>query len=142
MQALQVYRSRFRPSAQLSRPYAMVGVNVVAADTDAEAKHLFTSPQQSFTNIFRGTRGKLLPPIADIESYWSPGEKAQASGMLACSFVGSAETVRRELANFIAHTEADELMVAGAIYDHGARLRSYEILAGLASALVEQKAAA
>jgi luciferase family oxidoreductase group 1 len=131
MQALQVYRARFRPSAQLAEPHAMVGVNVIAAETDAEARRLFTSVQQSFTNMFRGTRGKLAPPIEDIETYWSPAEKAQASAMLACSFVGSAGTVRRELAAFVAETGADELMVAGAIYDHTARLRSYEILAGL-----------
>jgi luciferase family oxidoreductase group 1 len=134
MQALEVYRARFEPSAQLERPYAMAGVNVIAADTDEEAHRLFTSAQQSFTNLFRGTRGQLLPPIDDIETYWSPAEKAQASRMLACSFVGSAETVRRGLERFIEETRADELMVAAAIYDHGARLSSYEILAEVAKA--------
>ena len=128
MQALQVYRERFQPSAQLDRPYAMVGVNVIAADTDGEARHLFTSPQQSFTNLFRGARGKLQPPIDDIESYWSPHEKAQAMNMLSCSFVGSPDTVREGLKGFIRQTGADEVMVASAIYDHGKRLRSYEIL--------------
>ena len=142
MQALQVYRARFRPSAQLARPHAMVGVNVIAADTDVEARRLFTSAQQSFTNIFRGTRGKLLPPIDDIETYWSPSEKAQASAMLACSFVGSRETVQRELAAFVARTGADELMAAAAIHDHAARLHSYEILADVAHGVVDQKAAA
>ncbi len=142
MQALQVYRARFRPSAQLARPHAMVGVNVVAAETDAEAHRLFTSAQQSFTNLFRGTRGKLLPPIDDIESYWTPAEKAQASGMLACSFVGSPGTIRREMGEFLARTGADELMVAGAIHDHAARLRSYEILAEVAHAVEDRKAAA
>ncbi|ACL61957.1 LLM class flavin-dependent oxidoreductase [Methylobacterium nodulans] len=134
MQALDVYRSRFEPSAQLDRPYAMVGVNVIAAETDAEARHLFTSPQQSFTNLFRGTRGQLLPPIDDIDAYWSPEEKVQASRMLACSFVGARETVRQGLEAFVARTQADEIMVAAAIYDHRARLRSYEILAGLQGA--------
>ena len=119
MQALQVYRERFQPSAQLDRPYAMVGVNVIAADTDEEARHLFTSPQQSFTNLFRGARGKLQPPIDDIETYWTPSEKAQAMNMLSCSFVGSAKTVREGLEGFIAETGADEVMVASAIYDHG-----------------------
>jgi luciferase family oxidoreductase group 1 len=133
MQALQVYRERFQPSAQLDRPYAMVGVNVIAAETDEEAQHLFTSAQQSFTNLFRGTRGKLQPPIDDIESYWAPHEKAQAMNMLSCSFVGSAKTVREGLEGFIAETGADELIVASAIYDHGKRLRSYEILADLHS---------
>jgi luciferase family oxidoreductase group 1 len=142
MAALAAYRGRFEPSKQLDRPHAMVGVNVVAADTDAEARHLFTSAQQSFTNIFRGTRGKLAPPIDDIETYWSPMEKAQASGMLACSFVGSHATVRDGLARFIARTGADELMVASAIYDHRARLRSYEILADVQQALGRELAAA
>jgi len=135
MQALQVYRERFQPSAQLDRPYAMVGVNVIAADTDEEARHLFTSPQQSFTNIFRGARGKLQPPIDDIESYWTPSEKAQAMSMLSCSFVGSAKTVREGLEGFIAETGADEVMVAAAIYDHGKRLRSYEILSDVHKAM-------
>ncbi len=129
MQALQVYRTAFNPSRQLDWPYSMVGVNVFAADTDAEARRLFTSAQQQFANLVRGTRGLLPPPIDDIESYWSPMEKAQASGMLACSFVGSPDTIRRGLEGFIAQTGADELMVASAIFDHAARLRSYEILA-------------
>jgi luciferase family oxidoreductase group 1 len=135
MQAIQVYRERFQPSAQLDRPHAMVGVNVIAAETDEEARHLFTSAQQAFTNMFRGTRGKLQPPIDDIESYWAPHEKAQAMNMLSCSFVGSAETVREGLEGFIAETGADELIVASAIYDHGKRLRSYEILADLQKAV-------
>jgi luciferase family oxidoreductase group 1 len=135
MQALQVYRERFQPSQQLQRPYAMVGANVIAADTDEEARYLFTSAQQSFTNLFRGARGQLQPPIDDIEGYWTPAEKAQASNMLACSFVGSAETVRRGLEDFIAQTQADEVMVASAIYDHAKRLRSYEILADVEKAM-------
>jgi luciferase family oxidoreductase group 1 len=135
MQALQVYRERFQPSAQLDRPHAMVGVNVIAADTDEEARHLFTSAQQSFTNLFRGTRGKLQPPIDDIESYWSPHEKAQAMNMLSCSFVGSSRTVQEGLENFIAQTGADEVMVASAVYDHSKRLRSYEILSEVHGAL-------
>jgi len=135
MQALQVYRERFQPSAQLDRPYAMVGVNVIAADTDEEARRLFTSAQQSFTNLFRGARGKLQPPIDDIESYWTPQEKAQAMSMLSCSFVGSAKTVREGLEGFIAQTGADELIVASAIYDHDKRLRSYEILADVWKAM-------
>jgi luciferase family oxidoreductase group 1 len=133
MQALSVYRERFEPSQQLSRPHAMVAVNVVAADTDAEARRLFTSPQQAFTNMFRGTRGLLPRPIADIESYWSPMEKAQASSMLACSVVGSRETVRAGLTALAQRTGADELIVASAIHDHSARLRSYEILAEVAA---------
>jgi luciferase family oxidoreductase group 1 len=129
LDALRIYRERFEPSAQLSRPYAMVGCNVIAAETDAQARRLFTSAQQSFTNLLRGTRGQLLPPIDDIETYWSPAERMRASSMLARSFVGSAETVRRGLRDFIAETNPDEIMVASAVFDHSARLRSYEILA-------------
>ncbi len=135
MQALQVYRAKFQPSPQLDRPHAMVGVNVIAADTDAEARRLFTSAQQSFTNLFRGTRGLLQPPIGDIETYWSPSEKAQASNMLSCSIVGGPDTVRRGLEHLIAETAADELMVASAIYDHAARRHSYTILAEVHAAL-------
>lgn len=133
--ALQVYRERFQPSAQLKAPHAMVGCNVIAADTDAEARRLFTSAQQRAVGIFRGARGTLPKPIDDIESYWSPSEKAQASRMLARSFVGSAETVRAGLAAFIAETGADEIMAAAAIYDHDARVRSYEILDAVARTL-------
>ncbi|HEX6999177.1 MAG TPA: LLM class flavin-dependent oxidoreductase [Gammaproteobacteria bacterium] len=127
--ALEVYRSRFRPSADLAAPRVMVGANVVAADTDAEARRLFTSAQQSFTNLLRNARGQLPPPIDDIESYWTPIEKAQASRMLACSFVGSPSAVREELAHFAERTGADEIIVVTAVYDHAARLRSYELLA-------------
>lgn len=128
-QALEVYRARFKPSRQLERPYAMVGANVIAADTDEEARRLFTSAQQSFTNLLRGARGKLPPPIDDIEAYWSPLEKAQASRMLACSFVGAPATVGAGLQRFAADTGADEIIVATAVYEHAARLRSYELLA-------------
>jgi luciferase family oxidoreductase group 1 len=129
MPALHLYRNEFKPSAQLERPYVMVGANVIAADTDAEAKRLFTSAQQAFANAVRGTRRQLPPPIDDIESYWSPMEKAQTSNMLACSFVGSPKTVQRGVERFMEQTGADELMIASAIYDHSERLRSYEILA-------------
>jgi luciferase family oxidoreductase group 1 len=137
MQALDVYRSMFRPSEQLDKPYAMAGVNVFAAETDAEARRLFTSTQMAFTNMFRGTRGKLLAPIDDIEAYWTPTEKMQAQSMLRCSFVGSADTVRDGLLRFVDETRVDEVMVASAIYDHQARLRSYEILAGIRDAAGE-----
>jgi luciferase family oxidoreductase group 1 len=142
MQALQVYRSRFAPSKQLDRPHAMAGCNVVVAETDAEAAFLFTSTQQRFTDMQRGKRGKLAPPIPDIDAYWSPSEKMQASSMLACSFVGSPDTVRRGLEGFLAQTGADELMVASAIFDHAARLRSYELLAELRDTMPQAKLAA
>jgi len=129
IEALEIYRHRFKPSDQLSRPHVMVAVNVVCADTDAEARRLFTSIQQTFANMMRGTRGKLPPPIDDIESYWSPAEKVQAGGMLARSYVGSPATVRAGLEAVVAETAADELIVATAVYDHAARVRSYELLA-------------
>lgn len=140
MQALAVYRERFQSSAQLDTPYAMVGVNVVAAETDAEARRLFTSIQQTFTNMVRGTRNLLPPPIDDIDTYWMPHEKAHASSMLACSFVGSRETLRRSLGDFLERTGASELMVASAIFDPAARIRSYEILADVHADLSAQPA--
>ena len=129
--ALQTYREAFRPSTQLTHPYTMAGVNVVVAETDAEARTLFTSLQQQFANHVRGRPGKLPPPIHDIDAYWSPAEKAQASAMLACSFVGSPETVARGLRAFIDRTQVEEIIVATAVFDHRERLRSYEMLADL-----------
>jgi len=131
MPALATYRAGFRPSAQLSAPYAMVGVNAVVAATDDEARRLFTSVQQGVTNLLRGARGRLQPPLDDIENYWTPAEKAQASRMLGCSFVGSPATVRTGLAELSATTGADEVIVAAGIFDQAARLRSYELLAEL-----------
>lgn len=128
-QALRLYRERFQPSAQLDRPYAMIGANVIAAPTDDEARYLFTSAQQQLAAAVRGTSGRLQPPIPDIEDYWSPLEKAQASRMLKCSVVGSPATVEQGLRQLIAETQADEIIVAAGIHDHGARVRSYEILA-------------
>ena len=127
--ALDVYRKTFKPSKQLDHPYAMVGVNVVAADTDEEARRLFTTIQQSFTNLVRGAGGKLQPPIDNIDDYWTPAEKHHASHMLKYSIVGSPETVRRGLEEFVALTKADELMIVTSVYDHAARVRSYEIVA-------------
>ncbi len=127
--ALETYRARFRPSAQLAEPYAIVGINVVAAESEAEARRLFTTPQQAFTNLVRGTRGLLPAPIDDIEGYWTLPEKRQASRMLARSLVGTAGTIRAGLEALAAETGADEVIVASAIHDHAARLRSYAILA-------------
>jgi luciferase family oxidoreductase group 1 len=132
MSALAVYRTQFRPSAQLDKPYAMVGLNVVAAETDAEAHRLFTTVQQAFTNLFRGQPGRAQPPIEDIEKYWTPTEKYQASRMLAYSVVGSPATVREGLERIVTETNADELMVVTGTYDHSARVRSYELLAEVA----------
>ena len=131
-EALDIYRRQFEPSKQMDRPYAMVGVNVIAADTDEEARRQFTTVQQSFTNLLRGRAGKLQPPIDSIEEYWTPAEKHQASRMLKYSIVGSPETVRQGLESFVALTNADELMVVTSLYDHSARVRSYEIVAEIA----------
>ncbi len=131
--ALEAYRSTFQPSEQLQQPYTMVGANAIVADTDETARRLFTSAQQSFTNIQRGARGRLPAPIDDIESYWSPMEKERASAMLRRSFVGSPETVRVGLDAFVAETGADELIVAASIHDHASRLRSYELLSEAAA---------
>ena len=127
--ALKLYRDGFKPSRQLDKPYVMVGVNVVAAATDAEARRLFTSIQQTFARMFRGARGQLPPPLDDIEAYWSVDEKVQASRMLAYAVVGSPETVRQVLGAFMEKTGAEEAMITSAIFDHAARVRSYEIVA-------------
>jgi len=126
--ALEVYRSTFKPSRQLAESYAMVAANAIVAETDGEARRLFTSVQQSFTNIHRGRRGQLPPPIDDIESYWTPPEKARASAMLARSYVGTPDAVRAGLDSFVAETGADEVILAAAIHDHATRVRSYELL--------------
>ncbi|NUZ07194.1 LLM class flavin-dependent oxidoreductase [Piscinibacter koreensis] len=143
--ALMLYRRHFRPSKQLERPHAMVGLNVVAAETDDEARRLFTSQQQAFANLVRGRPGPYPPPVDDIDAYWTPAERQHASRMLACSVVGSPATVREGVARFAAETGADELMVVSAIFDPAARQRSYEILAdvaGLGARRVEAPASA
>jgi len=127
--ALEIYRGRFKPSEQLDRPYAIVGVNVIAAESDEKARRLATTQQMSFTNIFRGARGLSQPPIDDIESYWTPMEKAQAARMLARSIVGSPGAVRKGMAALIEETRADELIVVSDVYEHSERLRSIELIA-------------
>lgn len=127
--ALDIYRRHFKQSAQLDCPYAMVGVNIIAAPTDQEARRLATTQQMSFTNIFRGARGLSQPPIEDIETYWTPTEKMQAMRMLARSIVGSPETVKAGIDALVAETGADELMIVSDVYDHALRLRSFEMIA-------------
>ena len=134
-QALALYRGGFQPSRQLETPYVMLGVNVVAAETDADARRLFTTIQQSLTNSRRGRRGPYPPPIDDIEGFWTPGERAITERMLSYSVVGSPATVRAGLEQIIETTQADELMVVTAVYDHASRVRSYELLAQVASGL-------
>jgi luciferase family oxidoreductase group 1 len=131
LQALQVYRSTYRPSTEWPRPHAMVGVNVIAAEGDDEAAWLFTSLQQRFLGMQRGQRGPLPKPIdpALLESMWTAQEKHGVQRMLAATAVGSPHSVRRQLDAIVEQTAADELIVAGAIHDHAARLRSYQLLA-------------
>jgi luciferase family oxidoreductase group 1 len=126
--ALEIYRERFKPSAQLQRPYAAVGVNIIAAETDREAKRLATTQQMSFAEIFRGARGLSRLPIDDIETYWTPMEKAQVMQMLSCSIVGSPDTVRTGIDRLVAETRADELIIVSDVYDHAKRLRSFELI--------------
>jgi luciferase family oxidoreductase group 1 len=127
--ALETYRERFKPTDKHPHSHAMAGVNVVIADTDAEARRLFTSTQQQFTNLFRGVRQKIQPPLDDIDTFWNREEKLRTEGMLRYSFVGAPNTVRDGLTEFIARTGVDEVIVATGVYDHAARLRSYELLA-------------
>lgn len=129
MPALREYRARFEPSAQLDKPYAMVGVNVFAAESEVEALRMFTSLQQQFINLRRGTPGQLPPPVDDMDALWSPAEKAGVAQSLACSVVGTTAVIEEKLKALIADTAADELMTTGQIYDHAARLRSFEIAA-------------
>jgi len=129
--ALDIYRARFQPSEQQQVPHAMVGVNIIAADTDDEARRLATTQQMSVTDIFRGTRGLSHGPIDDIDDYWTPTEKIQAQRMLACSIVGSPATVARGIEQFLQRTQANELMIVSDVFDHQKRLRSYQLIAEL-----------
>lgn len=131
MHAMQIYRDSFRPSQQLDRPYVMLGFNVFAADTDEQAHLLATSMQQAFVNLRSGRPTQLQPPAAGYESRLAPHEKAMLAEVLSCSAIGSPATVQRALADFIARTGADEVIIAAMIYDHAARLRSYEIASQL-----------
>ncbi len=129
MQAVATYRQRFRPSDRLEHPYVMLGFNVFAADSDGEAGYLATSMQQAFVNLRSGRPAPLPPPRAGYEGELPPAARAMLAEVLACSAVGSADTMRRVLAAFIERTQPDELMLTSQIFDHAARLRSYEIVA-------------
>lgn len=136
LQALSIYRGEFRPSAYLKQPYAAAGINVMAADTVEEARRLFTSHQQSFINLRRGRPGPLPPPIDSMSGYWSPMEAQMVEHTLMYTIVGTHETVARNLASFIERTGVDEVIATGHIYDHEARLHSFEILAEVKEAMV------
>jgi luciferase family oxidoreductase group 1 len=131
MSALDVYRRTFRPSSAHPTPHAIVAVNVIAADTDHEARRLFTSLEQQFLNLRRGMPSRLQPPLEPADDRWTPGEQAAIQRVLACSAVGSPTTVRMALAALLDVTAADELIVTAQIYDHAARLHSFEIAASV-----------
>ncbi|KLD65238.1 LLM class flavin-dependent oxidoreductase [Dyella japonica] len=128
-EALALYRRDFRPSARLAAPYAMLGVNIVAAESDAQAKRLFTTQQQSFVNLRRGRPGLIPPPIDNIEDFWTPTEKFGVEHALACAVIGSAETVKQGIESFVERHRPDELMITANVFDHEARCRSYAIVA-------------
>jgi luciferase family oxidoreductase group 1 len=131
--AVALYRRNFRPSTQLDAPYVMLGLNVFAADTDDEARRLFTSLQQAFVNLRSGRPGPLPAPVEGYADSLPPDLRAMIGEALSCSVVGSPDTVRRGLVDFVARTAPDELMVTAQIHDHAARLRSFEIAATQAS---------
>ncbi len=144
-EAIALYRHEFEPSDVLERPRVMVGVNAVAADTDAEARRLFTSVQQAFLNLVRGTPGLLPPPVESMDRLWTPAERVQVERMTAVSAVGSPDAVRRGLEAVVQSTGADELILAANVYDHAARLRSFELIgrprAGVTGTMWEVKPA-
>jgi len=142
IQAIAVYRQRFEPSAQLDKPYVMVGMTVVAADTDEEARFLRTSIQQSFVNRRRGMRGELPPPVADFEGQVSPYERAMLEEAQSCTAVGAPDTVERQIAAFVEQTGADEVMVTANIHEHAKRLRSFELVAGIMGPAAELRRSA
>jgi luciferase family oxidoreductase group 1 len=127
--ALQLYRQNFKPSAQLHAPHAMIGAGVFVADTDAEAQRLFTSSQLQFLRLIRGHPSPLPPPVESMEGHWSRAEQLAVAERTRCSAVGSPETVRRRLGELIEETQADEVIATAQIYDHSARLRSFELAA-------------
>ena len=133
--ALYLYHAHFKPSKQLDAPYAMVCLNVVAADTEEEAKYHFSSHQQVFVNMRRGRPGEIPPPVPDIDAWWSPEEKAMATHMLRAAIVGSVATVEAKLKDFIAKHQPKEIMVTSLVYDQATRLRSLEIVAGIRDSL-------
>jgi luciferase family oxidoreductase group 1 len=134
MQAIEIYRATFRPSAQLDKPYVMLGFNVFAADSDAQAQVLATSMQQAFVNLRSGRPTQLKPPLAGYLEQLGPAERAMLDQVLSCSAIGARDTVAAQLKAFIERTGADELMITSQVFDHAARLRSYEITAEIHAA--------
>ena len=136
--ALALYRQYFQPSDSLSEPYAMVGVNIFAADTDAEARRLFTTLQQQFLSLARGTPSEIPPPADNIDDLWLPHERAHVQRMTRYSIVGGPAAIRRGLEQLIADTQADEIIATASIFDHAARLRSFEIAADVFKEINDQ----
>jgi luciferase family oxidoreductase group 1 len=134
-QAIALYREHFTPSPQLDVPYVMVGVNAIAAETDEQARRLWTSQQMSFADLVRGVPRVMQPPIDDIDTYWTPQERVAAARMLACSVVGSVDTVRKGLQALADRTRADELIVVSDVFDFDLRLHSFELIAQAARAV-------
>ena len=128
-EALALYHRDFKPSRRLRAPYAMLALNVVAADTRAQAQRLFTTQQQAFVRLRRGAPGLVPPPVDDIEAFWTPAEKAMVEQALACAGVGDAADVREGIADFARRHRPDELMLTANIFDHGARLHSFALAA-------------
>ncbi|WP_127520265.1 LLM class flavin-dependent oxidoreductase [Mesorhizobium sp. Z1-4] len=139
MNAIAIYRERFQPSEQLERPFVMAGLQIVASESDDEARRLFTSSQQAFMRLRRGMPGKLPPPVDDIEPLLDPGSRAMLDHALAEAIVGSPETVRQGLSEFVARTGVDEIIVTAQVYEHKARLRSYELLAEIRDELAKAR---
>ncbi|MEO5813024.1 MAG: LLM class flavin-dependent oxidoreductase [Rhodanobacter sp.] len=137
-EALALYRHDFCPSPRLQQPYAMLALNVVAADDDAQAQRLFTTQQQSFVNLRRGRPGLIPPPIDDIEAFWTPTEKLGVERALACAVVGAPETVRLGIAAFAARHRPDELMLTANVFDHAARRHSFALAAAACQQLAGQ----
>ena len=135
MQAIALYRANFKPSAQLQKPYVMLGFNVFAADREEEAQFLATSMQQAFVHLRSGHPKRLQPPVAGYMESIAPHERAMLEQVLSCAAIGSHETVKSALLAFIKQTSADELMITSQIFDHAARLRSYEITAEIRALL-------
>jgi luciferase family oxidoreductase group 1 len=139
LDAIRIYRENFKPAGALEKPHVMVGINCFIAESEAEARRMFTSLQVQFANLFRGTPGKLQPPLDDIDAYWTAGERAGVERALRYTLLGTPRSAARQLEQFVASTAADEVMLTGQIHDHSARLRSFEFGAEICRALITGK---
>ncbi|WP_099865396.1 LLM class flavin-dependent oxidoreductase [Pararhizobium haloflavum] len=140
MQAISIYRDNFRPSEHLEAPYVMVGVMAAAAETDSEARYLFTSAQQQFVNLRRGTPGRTPPPVEDMDTIWSAGEKAGVEHTFTYALVGAPDTIAAKAEKFLRDTDADELIVSLPVYDFAKRMHALELIAGVRDRLSRKAA--